>query len=189
VALIAAAQEAETKAVELTVRAQAEKEAAELQAVAIIELAEATRQKGLAEAEAQRALNDAINVLSDEQTSLRFRLALLDALPAVIEKSTEPMKSIDGIKIIQVDGLNGGVTRGKTATTDISGGNLAEQAVTAALAYRTQAPLIDSLLKEVGLSGEGLTALTRPLVMPAPEKVPDVSEPVTAPDNSEPQQV
>ncbi|ECG1458276.1 flotillin family protein [Salmonella enterica subsp. enterica] len=168
VALIAAAQEAETKAVEL---------------------AEATRQKGLAEAEAQRALNDAINVLSDEQTSLRFRLALLDALPAVIEKSTEPMKSIDGIKIIQVDGLNGGVTRGKTATTDISGGNLAEQAVTAALAYRTQAPLIDSLLKEVGLSGEGLTALTRPLVMPAPEKVPDVSEPVTAPDNSEPQQV
>ncbi|GHL51332.1 flotillin [Escherichia coli] len=189
VALIAAAQEAETKAVELTVRAQAEKEAAELQAAAIIELAEATRQKGLAEAEAQRALNDAINVLSDEQTSLRFRLALLDALPAVIEKSTEPMKSIDGIKIIQVDGLNGGVTRGKTATTDISGGNLAEQAVTAALAYRTQAPLIDSLLKEVGLSGEGLTALTRPLVMPAPEKVPDVSEPVTTPDNSEPQQV
>ncbi|HFV6699239.1 TPA: PilI type IV pilus biogenesis protein, partial [Escherichia coli] len=59
------------------------------QAAAIIELAEATRQKGLAEAEAQRALNDAINVLSDEQTSLRFRLALLDALPAVIEKSTE----------------------------------------------------------------------------------------------------
>ena len=43
--------------------------------------------------------------------------------------------------------------------------------------------------KEVGLSGEGLTALTRPLVMPAPEKVPDVSEPVTTPDNSEPQQV
>ena len=34
-----------------------------------------------------------------------------------------------------------------------------------------------------------LAALTRPLVMPAPEKVPDVSEPVIAPDNSEPQQV
>ncbi len=37
-------------AVELTVRAKAEKEAAELQAAAIIELAEATR-KSLAEAE------------------------------------------------------------------------------------------------------------------------------------------
>ncbi|EFW4272771.1 flotillin family protein, partial [Shigella boydii] len=95
VALIAAAQDAETKAVELTVRAKAEKEAAEMQAAAIVELAEATRKKGLAEAEAQRALNDAINVLSDEQTSLKFKLALLQALPAVIEKSVEPMKSID----------------------------------------------------------------------------------------------
>ncbi|EHC80138.1 Putative membrane protein, partial [Salmonella enterica subsp. enterica serovar Montevideo str. S5-403] len=110
--MIAAAQDAETKAVELTVRAKAEKEAAELQAAAIIELAEATRKKGLAEAEAQRALNDAINVLSDEQTSLKFKLALLQSLPAVIEKSVEPMRSIDGIKIIQVDGLNRGATAG-----------------------------------------------------------------------------
>ncbi|VCY17284.1 Inner membrane protein YqiK [Escherichia coli] len=47
-----------------------------MQAAAIVELA-ATRKKGLAEAEAQRALNDAINVLSDEQTSLKFKLALL----------------------------------------------------------------------------------------------------------------
>lgn len=44
-ALIAAAQDAETKAVELTVRAKAEKEAAEMQAAAIVELAEATRKK------------------------------------------------------------------------------------------------------------------------------------------------
>lgn len=93
-------------------RAKAEKEAAEMQAAAIVELAEATRKKGLAEAEAQRALNDAINVLSDEQTSLKFKLALLQSLPAVIEKSVEPMKSIDGIKIIQVDGLNRGGAAG-----------------------------------------------------------------------------
>nr|WP_244583707.1 flotillin domain-containing protein [Escherichia coli] len=96
---------------------------------------------------------------------------------------------MDAIKTCRGEGLRGGFPGGKTPPPDISGGNPAEQAVTAALAYRTQAPLIDSLLKEVGLSGEGLTALTRPLVMPAPEKVPDVSEPVTAPDNSEPQQV
>ncbi len=119
VALIAAAQDAETKAVELTVRAKAEKEAAEMQAAAIVELAEATRKKGLAEAEAQRALNDAINVLSDEQTSLKFKLALLQALPAVIEKSVEPMKSIDGIKIIQVDGLNRGSAAGDANTGNV----------------------------------------------------------------------
>ncbi|MEN0581133.1 flotillin family protein [Phytobacter palmae] len=163
VALIAAAQDAETKAVELTVRAKAEKEAAELQAAAIVELAEATRKKGLAEAEAQRALNDAINVLSNEQTSLKFKLALLQALPAVIEKSVEPMKSIDGIKIIQVDGLNRGGATGEVSAGTASGGNLAEQALSAALAYRTQAPLIDSLLNEIGISGGSLAAMATPL--------------------------
>ncbi|CAD7363023.1 flotillin family protein [Escherichia coli] len=167
VALIAAAQDAETKAVELTVRAKAEKEAAEMQA-AIVELAEATRKKGLAEAEAQRALNDAINVLSDEQTSLKFKLALLQALPAVIEKSVEPMKSIDGIKIIQVDGLNRGGTAGDANTGNVGGGNLAEQALSAALSYRTQAPLIDSLLNEIGVSGGSLAALTSPLTSTTP---------------------
>ncbi|EGT9195494.1 flotillin family protein [Salmonella enterica] len=171
VALIAAAQDAETKAVELTVRAKAEKEAAELQAAAIIELAEATRKKGLAEAEAQRALNDAINVLSDEQTSLKFKLALLQSLPAVIEKSVEPMKSIDGIKIIQVDGLNRGTTAGDVAAGGANGGNLAEQALSAALTYRTQAPLIDSLLNEIGIAGGSLKALTTPLVSSTTDEI------------------
>lgn len=162
VALIAAAQDAETKAVELTVRAKAEKEAAELQAAAIVELAEA---------EAQRALNDAINVLSDEQTSLKFKLALLQSLPAVIEKSVEPMKSIDGIKIIQVDGLNRGATAGDAAAGGANGGNLAEQALSAALSYRTQAPLIDSLLNEIGIAGGSLKALTTPLVSSATDEI------------------
>jgi len=163
VALIVAAQDAETQAVELTVRAKAEKEAAELQAAAIVELAEAARKKGLAEAEAQRAINDAINVLSNEQTSLKFKLALLQSLPAVIEKSVEPMKAIEGIKIIQVDGLNRGGAVADAAPGTTGGSNLAEQALSAALSYRTQAPLIDSLLNEIGLSGGSLSALAEPL--------------------------
>ena len=36
-------------------------------------LAEATQEKGLAEAEAQRALNDAYQQCSDEQTSPKFK--------------------------------------------------------------------------------------------------------------------
>lgn len=166
VALIVAKQSAETEAVQLTLKAQAEKEAAELQASAIIKLAEATLKKGLAEAEAQRALNDAVNILSDNQTSLKFKLALLQSLPSIIEKSVEPMKSIDGIKIIQVDGLNrnGSATAGSSSESNSNGGgNLAEQAMTAALSYRTHAPIVDSLLKEVGLSGGSLAALTAAL--------------------------
>ncbi|VYT65989.1 Inner membrane protein YqiK [Metakosakonia massiliensis] len=185
VALIAASQDAETKAVELTVRAKAEKEAAEMQAAAIVELAEATRKKGLAEAEAQRAFNDAVNMLSNEQTSLKFRMALLQALPAVIEKSVEPMKAIDGIKIIQVDGLNRGGASGEALATGAGGGNLAEQALSAALSYRTQAPLIDSLLKEIGLTGGSLSDLVEPLKGVESKTAPAV---ITAQPEAEPEQ-
>ncbi|WP_447889605.1 flotillin family protein [Serratia fonticola] len=168
VALIEARQGAETEAMQLTLKARAEKEAAELQAAAIIELAEAARKKGLAEAETQRALNEAVNMLSSDQTSLKFKLALLQALPAIIEKSVEPMKAIEGIKIMQVDGLNrSGGTAGATAAS-VGGGNLAEQAMSAALAYRTHAPVIDSLLQEIGISGGSLQALTAALPQAQP---------------------
>ena len=174
VALIEARQGAETEAMQLTLKARAEKEAAELQAAAIIELAEAARKKGLAEAETQRALNEAVNMLSSDQTSLKFKLALLQALPAIIEKSVEPMKAIEGIKIMQVDGLNrSGGTAGATAAS--GGGNLAEQAMSAALAYRTHAPVIDSLLQEIGISGGSLQALTAAL--PQAQPVAPVAEP------------
>ncbi|WP_019450455.1 flotillin family protein [Cupriavidus sp. BIS7] len=161
VALIEAAQEAETLAVQVTTKARSEREAAQMQATAIVELAEAARKKGLAEAEAQRALNDAINTLSSDQTSLKFKLALLQALPAVIEQTVEPIKAIDGIKIIQVDGLNRGGAGGDSGVAAGNGnnGNLAEQAMSAALSYRAHAPLIDSLLQEIGLSGGSLNGL------------------------------
>ncbi len=175
VALIEARQGAETEAMQLTLKARAEKEAAELQAAAIIELAEAARKKGLAEAETQRALNEAVNMLSSDQTSLKFKLALLQALPAIIEKSVEPMKAIDGIKILQVDGLNrSGGAAGATAAS-VGGGNLAEQAMSAALAYRTHAPVIDSLLQEIGISGGSLQALTAAL--PQVQPVAPLAEP------------
>ncbi|WP_321843423.1 flotillin family protein [Paraburkholderia bannensis] len=163
VALIEAAQEAETSAVHVTTKARAEREAAQMQATAIVELAEAARKKGIADAEAQRALNDAINTLSSDQTSLKFKLALLQALPSIIQQTVEPMKSIDGIKIIQVDGLNrqgGAAGDGIVAGGNGNGnGNLAEQAMSAALAYRAHAPLVDSLLKEIGLNGSSLSAM------------------------------
>jgi len=163
VALIEAAQEAEMQAVHVTTQARAEREAAELQATAIVELAEATRKRGLAEAEAQRALNDAINALSSDQTGLKFKLALLQALPDIIRQSVEPMKAIDGIKIIQVDGLNRAGAASLAGEAAHGGGhghgNLAEQAMSAALTYRAHAPLIDSLLGEIGLSGTSLQGL------------------------------
>lgn len=164
VALIEASKDAETQAVRVTIKARAERDAAGLQADATVQLANAAKQKGLAEADVQRALTEAINLLSQEQSTLKYRLALLAALPAVIQQSVEPMKAIDGIKIVQVDGLNrgGGATNGADGAPLIHpGGNLAESVIQAALAYRAHAPLIDSLLAEVGLNSKSLAGLTK----------------------------
>ena len=43
------------------------------------------------------------------------------------------------------------------------GGSLADQAVGAALRYRTQAPLIDQLMGELGITGGSLSEMTKPL--------------------------
>jgi uncharacterized membrane protein YqiK len=105
------------------------------------------------EAEGKRKLNDAVNVLSPEQIAMNVKLELIRALPEIIAASVKPIERIDGIKIIQVDGLN---RTGGSGSALPANGNLAEQAVSAALAYRAQQPLIDSLLNEVGIK-EGLS--------------------------------
>jgi uncharacterized membrane protein YqiK len=175
IALISASREAEQKAIAVKVAAEAEKEAANNRAAAVKIKADADRVAFEVEATGKRLINDAINVLSSEQIGLQIKLALIHALPAIIEKSVEPMKQIDGIKIFQVDGLtrpyqaNGG-------SPGLSGGNgsLAEQAVAAALAYRAQSPIIDGLLKELGMAGGSLKGLTQ-------SAMPDEAPPSAAP--------
>ena len=105
IALISASREAEQKAIAVKVAAEAEKEAANNRAAAVKIKADADRVAFEVEATGKQLINDAINVLSSEQISLQIKLALIQALPAIIEKSVEPMKQIDGIKIVQVDGL------------------------------------------------------------------------------------
>jgi uncharacterized membrane protein YqiK len=163
VALIEAAKDADTQALRVTTKARADRDAADLQADATVRLANADKAKGLAEAEVQRALTEAVNLLSEAQSTLKYRLALLQALPGVIEKSVEPMKAIDGIKIVQVDGLNRGGEANGAGGSVMPNGNLAESAVAAALAYRAHAPIIDSLLSEIGLKSGSLANLTHGL--------------------------
>ncbi len=176
VTLVLATQEAERQAISVKVSALAEKEASEAKADAIRTLAKANRENYEAEAAGKRALNEAINTLSSAQISLQEKLALIQALPKIIEEAVRPMQNIDSIRIMQVDGLNtgsAGVQAGEYAGAPGTG-NLAEQAVGAALKYRAYAPVVDQLIKEVGLSGNGLdglmkatSAVTPPASVPA----------------------
>ncbi|MCB1657740.1 MAG: flotillin family protein, partial [Pseudomonadales bacterium] len=54
-----------------------------------------------------------------------------------------------------IEGINGanGSTSANSENAPANNGNLSEQVVASALRYRAQAPLIDQLMQEVGLSG------------------------------------
>jgi uncharacterized membrane protein YqiK len=81
-----------------------------------------------------------------------MRLRLLEKLEGIIRESVRPMEKIEGIKILQVDGLWGGGAPQGEGNGD-GRPNVAEGIVNSALRYRAQAPLIDSLLKELGIEG------------------------------------
>ncbi|MBK2267824.1 flotillin family protein [Francisella philomiragia] len=180
--LIQAAKEAEREAIGLKVAAEAEKNAAKDKAEALREEArgQADKIRITAEAESEaekvraaaaeiryaveatgnRALNDAANVLSSEQVAMNVKMKIIENLSSIIRESVKPMENIDGIKIIQVDGLNSNGGSAAAAGANSNGGNLSDQIVNSALRYRAQAPLLDSLLKDVGIDGNDINAFT-----------------------------
>jgi uncharacterized membrane protein YqiK len=174
VALVLAAQEAEQRAIGVKVDAEAARQASESRAEAIRTLAKANRENYEVEAAGKQAINQAINTLCEAQINLQAKLALIQALPKIIEESVRPMEKIDSIRIMQVDGLKAGGPAG-AATEPVAGGNLAEQAVGAALRYRAFAPVLDKLLQEVGLSDQGIASLvtaSQPTVTVKPTDTP-----------------
>lgn len=169
--LIDAAREAERAAIGIKVQAEAEKaaaadraEAARLAAEGEAEAAklrsEADRVRFEVEAAGQRAVNEAANILSSDQVSLQTKMALLKVLPEVIREASKPLEAIDSIRIVQVDGLTGRGGASIGAANDGDGErNLANSAVSAALRYRAQAPVIDGLMRELGFDGSSLDSL------------------------------
>lgn len=198
--LIEASKEAEREAIAIKVSAEAEKIAAsdhaeaqreqargqadkvrieaEAKAEAVRLQAEANRTPYEVEAKGQEALNTAANLLAPEQVALQIKLKLLENLDRIIAESVKPLENIDSIKIVQVDGLNGGAGGAGTAGVGggAGGGNLSDQVVSSALRYRAQAPLVDQLLAEVGLSGGDLNGMTAAL-----RAVPAVADRQAAP--------
>ncbi|MBV9522067.1 MAG: flotillin family protein, partial [Alphaproteobacteria bacterium] len=157
--LIAAAQQAEREALLLKVAAQAEKIASEDRGLALRAQAEAesdaekirsiaARFRHEVDAEGVRLMNEAQNVLTLEARGSAARMRLIEKLEGIIRESVKPMERIEGIRILHVDGLAGGHNGG---SSEMSGGGFADQVVNSALRFRAQAPLVDELLKEIGI--------------------------------------
>lgn len=156
----AAADKAEAIHIAASAAAEKVKIAAKADADAEILRAEAAEKRYKVDAEGKRALNEAANLLSEAQIAMQIRFELLQQLPEIIAQSVKPMENIDSIKIVQVDGLSGAPASGEPVA---GSGNLADQVVTSALRYKAQSPLVESLLKEVGLSAGDLQGMTQPL--------------------------
>ena len=158
--LIAARRQAEVEAVRVTVSAEAEKTAASDRAAADRTAVAALKERSAVEAEARRAINEAENMRSDASRRSALHQKLVEVLPSIIRESVKPMERIEGIKILHVEGLPGlsspGASGGGEATEGAPSsrrdGNLAEEVVSSALRYRAQAPFVDTLLGEIGLS-------------------------------------
>ena len=186
--LVEAAKQAEKQAIGITVAAEAEKQASEDRADALrifaqgqsekariqaegesqaeILKAEAAQKRYEVDAAGQQALHEAENTLSKEIVEMKVKLSVIEHLQGIIRESVKPMEQIDGIKIYQVEGLNGGGgSNGASGEGGGGSGNLADQLVNSALRYRSQAPLLDSLMKDIGLNPadiNGLTDVLRP---------------------------
>jgi uncharacterized membrane protein YqiK len=166
--LIGAAQSAEREALRLTVAATAEKTASADRGAAIRAQAEADADadkiKSLAlrvraeiEAEAMRLMNEAHNMLTPEARMSALRMKLVEKAEGIIRESVKPMERIEGIKILHVDGLGGSSGGGHGENN--GGGNFADGVVNSALRFRAQAPLVDQLLREIGIEGGDIQRL------------------------------
>lgn len=195
--LVQASEEAEREAIKLKVAAEAEKQASTDRAAAVRIAAEgeaeAEKLRAMAkealyavEAAGKQAINEAENTLSPEIIAMHVKRALIDALPEIIRESVRPMEKIDSIKIMHVEGLGGG--GGGESNGHGGDGSLADQMVNSALRYRSQAPMVDAVLRELGLQSGDLSGLSgdvvksvvesngHPTPAPAPKPKPIAAE-------------
>jgi uncharacterized membrane protein YqiK len=119
----------------------------------------ASRIRNEMEAEGLRMMNEAHNMLSPEARTSALRMRLVEKAEAIIRESVRPMERIEGIKILQVDGLGGGGGGGHANGADHGSHNFSDSVVNSALRFRAQAPLVDQLLREIGVEGGDIQRL------------------------------
>ena len=153
----AAKEEAKLQAEKLA-RDKAEKEAEESRLAA-----EAARVRSAVEAEAQKLINEAENILTDGARRSLFKRNMLNRLEGIISAQVKPLEKIQEIKIMQLGGsgttglqwADGEGPQGGGASVG-PGGSPTDEVINSALRYRVQAPMIDSLMNDIGIDGSNL---------------------------------
>jgi uncharacterized membrane protein YqiK len=104
-------------------------------------------------------MNESHNMLSPDARMSALRMKLVEKAEAIIRESVRPMERIEGIKILHVDGLGGSTGAVNGDAGHHGGGSFADGVVNSALRFRAQAPLVDQLLREIGLDAGDINRL------------------------------
>lgn len=155
---IRATEKANEDAISIRVAAEARKDSAVNDAEAVRVTAdadaEATLKRAEAEAEGVEKLNAAKNTLTMDVMGFEQKMKLIGELQGIMEQSMKPVEKIESIKMFDfgggnVPGFKGGANGSNGV--NVPAGSLPQQMTDALLAYRAQIPLIDSMLKDMGL--------------------------------------
>ena len=161
--IINAEKEVESEAIQITTIARAEKEAAQQQEQTDKYASLASKLRYEVDAAGNLMLNEAENARSDESRQSDLRMQIAKNLDSIIREAVKPMENIDDIKIYELNGMPG--FNSNSSNGDFvgpqnggnGGTNFSENVVNSALRYRAQAPFVDNLLDEIGMSSKEIS--------------------------------
>jgi len=137
--------EAETVAIQQTIRAENEKAVAKDKAAARREAAETDKVVKIADADATRASIDAENSRSDAMIAMELEKARLVALPKIISEMVKPAEKIKSINVNHVTGL-GGSSGGSTPSTPVAA------ALDSIMDMAVQMPMLKKIGDQMGVA-------------------------------------
>ena len=159
-ALVRAAEQVEVDNARVTSEALTITSMAVAQSKAMLDRAEADRDRMLAEATGSAAMIAAQNTHTPEVIAMKLEEARLQTLPQVVERMMKPAEKIESIRINQMTGFggaSGGVGDGGDKST-------INQVVDSVLSMALQLPAVQKLGDEVGMNiGDGVRGISNSL--------------------------
>jgi uncharacterized membrane protein YqiK len=171
-ALIRAAEQAEVDDTRVKSEADTITSMAEAQAKAMIDGANADRDRLLSEATGRAAIITAENAQSPELMAMKLDEQRMRTLPQLVEKMMKPTEKIESIRINQMTGFggaNGGGDEGGDKST-------VNQVVDSVLSMALQLPAVQKLGEEVGMNiGDGVRGLSNSITGKSTGDTPEIT--------------
>ena len=155
-ALIRAAEQAEVDDTRVKSEADTITLMAQAQAKAMIDAANADRDRLLSEATGRAAIITAENAQTPELIAMKLDEQRMRTLPQLVEKMMKPTEKIESIRINQMNGFNGASGGGEGGDK-----STVNQVVDSVLSMALQLPAVQKLGEEVGMNiGDGVRGLS-----------------------------